>query len=150
MIPNFIMGLVQIAVIFAVSVFILPAMGMDRLTLGEDPLALVVVSLAIAFCSTGMGIFIAAIARTEGQIGGVAAMLLWTMGAVGGCLFPPFLLGGILDIVGKVAPHYWAVRAYQDLLVRGRVLTDVLPEIQALLVFGVVFFAIGLWRFEFE
>lgn len=150
MIPNFVTGLVQIAVIFAVSVVILPMMGMDRLTLGEDPLALVVVSLAIALCSTGMGIFIAAIARTEAQIGGLAALLLWTMGAVGGCLFPAFLLGGILDTIGKAVPHYWAVRAYQDLLVRGRVLTDVLPEILALLVFGAVFFVIGLWRFEFD
>ena len=124
--------------------------GLDRLTLGDDPLALVLVSLLVALCSTSLGILIAAIARTEGQIGGLGTLALWTMGAVGGCLFPPFLLGGLLDTVGKVVPHYWAIRAYQDLIVRGRGLTDVTTEMLALLVFTGVFFAIGLRRFEFD
>jgi ABC-2 type transport system permease protein len=150
MIPNFITGLIQIVVIFAISIFILPMIGLDRLTLGDDLLALVLVSLLLALCSTGLGILIAAIARTEGQIGGLGALALWTMGAVGGCLFPPFLLGGLLDIIGKVVPHYWAVQAYQHLIVRGRGLADVTTEMLALLAFTGVFFAIGLWRFEFD
>jgi ABC-2 type transport system permease protein len=150
MIPNFITGLMQIVVIFAVSIFILPMVGLDRLTLGNDPLALVLVSVLLALCSSGLGILIAAIARTEGQIGGLGVLALWTMGAVGGCLFPPFLLGGLLDIIGKVVPHYWAIQAYQDLIVRGRGLADVTTEMLILLVFTGVFFVIGLWRFEFD
>jgi ABC-2 type transport system permease protein len=150
MIPNFITGLMQIIVIFAISIFILPMVGLDRLTLGNDPLALVLVSVLLALCSTGLGILIAAIARTEGQIGGLGTLLLWTMGAAGGCLFPPFLLGGLLDIIGKVVPHYWAIQAYQDLIVRGRGLADVTTEMLILLVFTGVFFVIGLWRFEFD
>ena len=150
MIPNFVTGLIQIVVIFGASVFVLPMIGLDRLTLGDDPLALVLVSLLVALCSTSLGILIAAIARTEGQIGGLGELALWTMGAVGGCLFPPFLLGGLLDTVGKVVPHYWAIQAYQDLIVRGRGLADVTTEMLALLAFTGVFFAIGLWRFEFD
>ena len=150
MLPNFITALIQIVVIFAVSVFLLPMMGLERLTLGQDPLALVLVSLMVALCSTGMGILIAALARTEGQIGGLSTLLLWTMGAVGGCLFPPFLLGGILDTIGKIVPHYWAIQAYQDLIVRGRGLADVTTELLALAIFSVIFMAIGLWRFEFD
>jgi ABC-2 type transport system permease protein len=125
-------------------------LGLNRLTLGNDPLALILVSLLLALCSTGLGILIAALARTEGQIGGLSALLLWTMGAVGGCLFPPFLLGGLLDTVGRVVPLYWAIQAYQDLIVRGRGLSDVTTEMLALLVFTVIFFGVGLWRFEFD
>jgi ABC-2 type transport system permease protein len=150
MIPNFITALVQIVVIFAVSILVLPLLGLDRLTLGNDPLALVLVSLLLALCSTGFGILIAALARTEGQISGLSILAVWTMGAVGGCLFPPSLLGGLLDTVGKVVPHYWAVQAYQDLIVRGRGLADVTTEILALLALTGVFFVIGLWRFEFD
>ncbi len=150
MIPNFITGLIQIVVIFAISIFVLPLLGLDQMTLGNDPLALVLVSLLLVLCSTGLGILIAAIARTEAQIGGLATLVMWTMGAVGGCLFPPFLLGGLLDIVGKVVPHYWAIQAYQDLIVRGQGLTDVATELLALLGFSLVFFGIGLWRFDFD
>jgi ABC-2 type transport system permease protein len=53
MLPNFVTGLIQIAVIFAISIFVLPLMGLERLTLGNDPLALVLVSLLLALCSTG-------------------------------------------------------------------------------------------------
>jgi ABC-2 type transport system permease protein len=150
MLPNFVTGLIQIAVILAIGVFVLPLIGLERLTLGNDPLALVLVSLLLALCSTGLGILIAAIARTEAQISGLSTLALWTMGAVGGCLFPPFLLGGLLDVVGKVVPHYWAIQAYQDLIVRGRGLADVVPEMLALLGFTLVFFVIGLWRFDFD
>jgi ABC-2 type transport system permease protein len=150
MLPNFVTGLIQIAVIFAISIFVLPLMGLERLTLGNDPLALVLVSLLLALCSTGLGILIAAIARTEAQIGGLSTLALWTMGAVGGCLFPPFLLGGLLDIIGKAVPHYWAIQAYLDLLVRGRGLADVAIEMLALLGFALVFVVIGLWRFDFD
>jgi ABC-2 type transport system permease protein len=150
MLPNFVTGLVQIAVIFAIGIFILPLMGLERLTLGSHPLALVPVSLLLALCSTGLGILIAAIARTEAQIGGLSTLALWTMAAVGGCLFPPFLLGGLLDVVGKAVPHYWAIQAYQDLMVRGRGLTDVAVEMLALLGFALLFFVVGLWRFDFD
>jgi ABC-2 type transport system permease protein len=150
MVPNFVVVLVQIVVIFGVSIFLLPLLGIDRLTLGNDPLALVLVSLVIALCSTALGLFIAAIARTESQIGGIAAVILWIMAAVGGSFIPNFLLGDFLSTIGKVVPHYWANRAYNDLFVRGQGLADVMPELAALLAFTAAFTLIGLWRFEFD
>ncbi|MBN1483091.1 MAG: ABC transporter permease [Chloroflexia bacterium] len=150
MLPNFISALIQLAVIFGVSVLLLPLLGLERMRLGQDMPAFVLLSLLLALCSTGMGLLIAAIARTEAQIGGYSALALWTMGAVGGCLFPPFLLGGVLDIVGRVVPHYWAIQAYQDLIVRGRGLADITTELLVLLGFSLLFFAVGLWQFEFD
>jgi hypothetical protein len=38
--------------------------------------------------------------------------------------------------------------AYQDLLVRGQGLAQVLPEIGVLLLFAAVFFGLGVWRFD--
>ena len=93
---------------------------------------------------------IAAVARTEGQIGGLGSLVLWTAGAIGGCLFPPFLLGGLLDTLGSIVPHYWAIRAYQDLIVRGQTLSGVLPEMLALCIFALLFSGIGLWRFRYD
>ncbi len=150
MIPNFVTALIQVVVIVGVSMLVLPRLGLDPLSLGDEPLALALVSLLLALCSTGLGILIAAIARTEGQISGLGSLVLWTAGAVGGCLFPPFLLSGAIGTVGKLVPHYWALRAYQDLIVRGRGLADVGAEMLALLGFSLLFLAIGMWRFEFE
>jgi ABC-2 type transport system permease protein len=109
-----------------------------------------VLVVVVALCSTALGILIAALAHTEGQIGGLSALLLWTMGAVGGCLFPSFLLGGLLDVIGRVVPQHWAVQGFLDVIARGRTLAEIGTPLLALGAFTVAFFVIGMWRFDFD
>ena len=150
MLGNAMICLLQVGAILVASLLLLPALGMERLSLGPDPGALALVTLVMVACSTGLGVLIAAVARTEGQIGGLGSLVPWTAGAIGGCLFPPFLLGGLLDTLGSIVPHYWAIRAYQDLIVRGQTLSGVLPEMLALCIFALLFSGIGLWRFRYD
>jgi len=150
MLPGFVIILVQIAVIFGASVLLLPLIGLDQLHLGSDPLALVLLSALVALCSTSLGLLIAAIARTEGQISGISVVAMWVMGAVSGAFVPTFFLGDFLGTVGKVTPQYWAVSAYTALFVRGQTLSNIGAELGILAGFTLVFFAIGLWRFKFE
>jgi len=151
MLPNFVMALILIAVIFAVSILLMPLVGLERVTLGNDPLAFVVVSLMVALCSTSFGVFIAALTRTEGQISAIGNVGVWLLGFLGGCLLPPFVLEFMgLGGISKAVPHYWAITAYQDLMVRGRGLADVTTPLLALLAFSALFFAVGVWRFKFE
>ena len=150
MLPGFVIVLIQIAIIFAASILLLPLIGLDRLYLGNDLLAVVVVSVLVALCSASLGLLIASVARTEAQISGISVVALWVMGAVSGAFVPTFFLGDFLGTIGKVTPHYWAVSAYTALFVRGQTLTDIGAELAILAGFTLVFFAIGLWRFKFE
>lgn len=148
--PNLITALLQIVVIFAFGILVLPLLGAEGLVLGNDPLAVVLVSIVVALCSTGLGVLIAAIARTESQMGGIAALVLWVMAALGGSFIPTFLFRGPIDTISRIVPHSWALRAYYDLLVRGHTLEGVALEVAVLLGFAVLFFLIGLWRFDFD
>ncbi|NLD43639.1 MAG: ABC transporter permease [Chloroflexi bacterium] len=150
MLPNMIVALAQIVVVFAAAVWVLPLLGLEPLSLGHDPLGLLVTSVLVALCSTSVGILIAGLAHTEAQVGGLSAVLLWVMAAVGGSFFPTFLMKGPFRAVSQVVPHSWALRAYNGLLVEGGMLRDVAPELAVLAGFTIVFFAIGLWRFDFE
>ncbi len=150
MLPGFVIILVQIVVIFGASVLLLPVVGLDRLYLGNDILALVLLSLLVALCSSSLGLLIASIARTEAQISGISVVAMWIMGAVSGAFVPTFFLGDFLGTVGKITPQYWAVSAYTALFVRGQTLANLGPELAILAGFTVLFFAIGLWRFKFE
>ena len=47
-------------------------------------------------------------------------------------------------------PHYWANRALDDIMVRGMMLADVSLALIVLLGFSLVFFFVGLWRFDFD
>jgi ABC-2 type transport system permease protein len=150
MLPNFLTVLLQVAVIFAAAIFIFPALGWDKLTLGNDPLALVLLIVATALCSTALGALISAIAKTEAQIGGVSTVILWVMAFIGGTIVPFFLLNDALGSIGKLTPQYWAVTGFYDLLVRGQSFADVTDSLAALLGFGLIFLVIAIWRFDFE
>ena len=150
MVPTFITALIQLAVIFGVGMFVFPLLGMDGLTLGNDPLAVLLIAVLIALCATGLGVLIAAFARTESQIGGYSATLLWVLAFLGGAFFPTYLLGGFLGQIGMVAPHYWANKAFNGVLVRGQDLAGVATEIAVLAGFTALFWVVGVWRFDFD
>jgi ABC-2 type transport system permease protein len=150
LLPNVAMGLIQVAVIFAFGTVGLRLMGLTPGSLGVQPLTTLLVAALMVICSSAFGLVIAAIARTENQIGGLSTLLLWAMGLLGGSLVPVFLLDRFLGPLPKVVPHYWANRALVDLMVRGLGFSDVLLEMAVLLGFTALFFAIGLWRFDFD
>ncbi len=150
MLPNIVVGLIQFAVIFAFGVYGLKWLGLSAPTLGNQPLTLLLVCLVICLCSTAFGILIAAIARTENQIGGITSLLVWGLGIVGGAFIPIAFLDQFLGPVVKVIPQYWANRALSSLMVRGLGLADITTEIAVLLGFTALFFLFGLWRFDFD
>jgi len=150
LIPNFIVVLLQVVFLFAAGMFLMPLLGMDALRLGNDIPALVLLVLSIALCCTTLGLLIAAVARTEAQIGGIAALVLWVLAFLGGAFIPLFLINESMATLGQVTPHYWAVTGFYDLLTRGQGLGAILDSILVLLGFSAAFFVIGAWRFEWD
>jgi ABC-2 type transport system permease protein len=133
-----VVSLVQILVLFLVT------STLFRLELGKDPLAFVLVCVALATCVSGLGMLATAI-----KLPGSAITAPLVIGALlGGCLFSPDFMPPWLRTISYFIPHTWAMTAYQDLLVRGQGLAQVLPEIGVLLLFAAVFFGIGVWRFD--
>ena len=148
--PNFITGLIQIAVIFVFGSLGMRLIGLTPLPIEKAPLGTILVSIVLALCSSAFGIAIAAIAHTENQISGMSTLLLWGMGLLGGSLVPLFVLERFLGPIPMIVPHYWANRALDDLLIRGLGVAQVGLDVGVLLGFCLLFFVIGLWRFDFE
>ncbi len=148
--PNFITGLVQIIVIFAFGSLGMRLLGLTPLPIEKAPLGTILIAIVLALCSCAFGVLIAAIARTENQIAGLSTLLLWGMGLLGGSIVPLFILERFLGPIPMIVPHYWANRAFDDLLIRGLGASSVALSLGVLLGFCVLFFAIGLWRFDFE
>ena len=150
MLPNFVIAILQMVVIVAASLVLLPLVGQDAPSLGNSPLGLILVTILVALCSASLGILLGALCRTESQVGGVSSVVLWVAGMVGGAFIPAFVLGDFLNTIGKVVPHYWALQAYNDLMIRGQGLADILPELGILAGLTAVFFVIGLRRLKFD
>jgi ABC-2 type transport system permease protein len=148
LLPNFVISLGQILVLFAFGTLGMKLLGMNAISLGNDPLALAMVCFLMALCSCSLGIVIAALARTEGQITALSTLLLWGMGMVS--FIPIFLLQNTIGPFVYAIPHYWAKSALENLLLRGLGLNDIIVQVFALAGFTALFFIIGLWRFDFD
>ncbi len=150
LLPNLVTGIVQSAVILSFGMVGLRWLGLMPVTLGAQPLATVLVVVLIALCSSAFGILIAALARTQAQIGGLSTLLLWGMGFLGGAIMPLFIMEQFLGPLPRLVPQYWANHALTNLMTRGLGLADVTTDMAVLLGFTAAFFVFGLWRFDFD
>ena len=150
LLPYLILNLVQIALMFAVGVFLLPLTGLPRLELGQHPEGLILVSMCASLAANGLGLLLAAIGKSVEQIGGLSSLLVVTMAAVGGVMVPRFVMPEFMQTLSFVSPHAWALSAYQDILVRGYGVAQILPACGALLLFAAVFFGIAVLKFKWD
>jgi ABC-2 type transport system permease protein len=148
--PYLIVNVIQIALMFAVGVFILPLTGAPRLALGAHPEGLLLVSLAASLVATGLGLMIAALAKTSESVGSLGSLLVITLAALGGVMVPRFVMPQFMQTLGLISPHAWALIAYQDVLVRGYDVARILPELGVLMGFATAFFGVALWRFRWD
>ena len=120
------------------------------LDLGDSLAGLVVITLALSAAATALGILVATLGRTFQQVTGISVIVTLTLAMLGGCMVPLFIMPDLMQTIAKVTPQAWALAGYQDILVRGQGVMDILTNTAALLGFAAVFFAIGVWRFKFE
>jgi ABC-2 type transport system permease protein len=150
LLPYYLVNLVQIVLIFAAGIWIIPLMGFPALNLGTHPEGLVLVSLATAAAASGLGLLVASLVKTPEATGGLGALIAVMMAAIGGCFVPTFVMPQFMQTLSKIVPHAWALQGYQDVLIRGYSAGQVMPEVGALMVFAVIFFGFALWRFKFD
>lgn len=123
------------------------------ITLGNDPFALVVITITVAFVAVSLGMLVAAFARTSSQADNVGMVLAFVMAGIGGAfpLWPPiFRSGGFIGTLSKFTPHAHALEGYYSVMAENAGLTQILPQLGVLWLMGLVFFLIAGWRFRFE
>ncbi len=143
LLPYYLVNLVQILLMFAVGVLFFD------MILG-DPTALMIVSLALALAANGLGLLVASLGKSEAQVEGLSVFLAITLSALGGMLVPAYIMPGAMRTLSLFTPHAWALAGYQDVIVRGMGVGEVIPEAGVLLLFAGLFFTFAWWKFRFQ
>lgn len=121
--------------------------------LGESPVALVTLTLVVAFVSTALGILVAALVKSANQADSVGTLLGFVLAGLSGCIGAqtPFTrMGGFLGVISNLIPHGHALDAYYRIMAENGTFMDILPRMGILLGMGIVFFLIAVRRFRFE
>ncbi len=139
-------------IIQVVLVFGIAAIFFD-MPLGDSPLGLLLVTLALGLVTTTLGMLVAALARSRDQASSIGMLLIFGLGILGGCFNPDtaFFRGeGFMAKVSYFTPQAQAMIGYHTLVILNGTLADVLPYVGYLLAISLIFFLIAIWRFKFE
>ena len=103
----------------------------------------VAMTTASAAAAAALGLLLAASCRSRAQLNGVASVLILVMSAVGGSMFPRFLMPEELQKLGLLTFNAWALDGYQKVFWYEASVADLAPELGVLLLVTVVLFALA-------
>jgi ABC-2 type transport system permease protein len=102
-----------------------------------------VITAATAASAAGFGLVLSSACRTRAQLNGVAVVVVLLLSAVGGSLFPSFLMPEGLRAASRVAFNAWALDGYQKVFWYDAKVTELAPEVAVLAGWTLVFLAVA-------
>jgi ABC-2 type transport system permease protein len=134
----------------ACMMVILLLMIFGRLVLGVEianPWLFLLATAIASFGFSGVMMFLAGVFRTEGGAEGAGRAIILILAMIGGGTIPLFFMPKFLLTASVISPFRWAIFAVEGAIWRGLTVTQLLPSFGALILFGVVGFAIGGYGF---
>jgi ABC-2 type transport system permease protein len=104
-----------------------------------------VMTVCTAFAVAAFGMLLASVARTRAQLGAFSTLIILTMSALGGSMFPKFLMSKTMLLVGRFTFNSWAISGYTKVFWRDQPIRALGPEIAVLLISGVILFVLARW-----
>jgi len=90
------------------------------------PMMLMIAVTAITM--SAVGLVISALSKTEEQAGGLQVVIILSMSAIGGAMFPSFMLPNAIKLISKVTPVFWAMQGFNDVFWRNQGISGILFE----------------------
>lgn len=118
------------------------------LTVTGSLLALALVELATAATIVGYGLVACALATSQAQFNAFAYLGALLLAGVGGALTPFDTLPGWAQSIAPAMPTYWAVRAFETVMIDGGGVSDVTRPVAVLVGFAVGLLLLGTWLFD--
>ena len=130
-------GVSQIVVMF------LYAMLAFRLDLFPHLPGFAVMTVVMAATAAAFGLFLASLCRTRQQLGGISTLVILILSALGGSMFPRFLMSDTMQRLGLLTFNAWALDGFTKVFWRDAPVTQLAPQLGVLVAFLVVFLALA-------
>ncbi len=92
----------------------------------------VVMTAATASAAAALGLVLATLARTRAQLSGFSTILILTMSALGGSMFPRFLMSENMQKLGLLTFNAWALDGYLKVFWRQAAVWQLWPQLLVL------------------
>jgi ABC-2 type transport system permease protein len=92
----------------------------------------IVMTATTAGAAAALGLVLATLARSRAQLSGFSTILILTMSALGGSMFPRFLMTETMQRIGLVTFNAWALDGYLKVFWRDAPLWQLWPQVLVL------------------
>jgi ABC-2 type transport system permease protein len=93
----------------------------------------ITMTIVTAAAAAALGLVLATVARTRGQLSGFSTILILTMSALGGSMFPRFLMSEGMQKIGLLTFNAWALDGYLKVFWRNAPLWQLWPQVSVLI-----------------
>jgi ABC-type Na+ efflux pump permease subunit len=138
LLARFVVGFIQMAVLFAAGYLLF------GISLGRTPAALMMPAAAVAFAGAAFGLIVAGVGKTRDAVLPVGAIVIMTMAAIGGCWWPIDFEPAWMQQVALALPTTWAMRAFNDLMIRDLAASSALIPAAVNFGFGIIYTVVGV------
>ena len=139
---RFVVGIVQMALLFAVGRLFF------GVSLGPEPWALALPTVGIVAAGAAFGLVVAGLAPSREAVLPLGSIAILTMAAAGGCWWPIDLEPHWMQSVARAFPTFWAMDAFNDLMIRHQTTSAVTTATLVLLTYAAAYLVIGLLLFR--
>jgi ABC-2 type transport system permease protein len=98
----------------------------------------IIMTMTTAAAAAALAIALATIARSRAQLSGFSTILILTMSALGGSMFPRFLMTETMQKFGLVTFNAWALDGYLKVFWRNAPIWELWPQVTVLITLAVV------------
>jgi len=113
-------------------------------------LAVSLLILATAFGVTGLGMALVALVKTRRQLNPIVTLVTLVSSTIGGIFFPAWLEPSWMQQIARLGLPFWAAEGMNNVMIYGKDLPSVLPDILGLIVYGLICYLIALRFFRFQ
>jgi ABC-2 type transport system permease protein len=128
------LGFTQMCVMFAWGALVF------RLQLFQHLGGFAIMALSTSLATSAFGLLLASICRTRAQLGAMSTLVVLSLSAIGGSMFPRFLMPAGLQKAGLVLFNSWAIDGFTNVFWRELPLTSIALPAVVLVGWGIVFF----------
>jgi ABC-2 type transport system permease protein len=102
-----------------------------------------IMAATTAVATSGFGMLLASLARSRQQLGAITTLLVLSISALGGSMFPRFLMPEGLQKAGLVLFNAWAIDGFTNVFWRDAPLSSLALPAVVLIGWGIVFFLVS-------
>jgi ABC-2 type transport system permease protein len=128
-------NLIQFVLMLMIGIFILPAIGLPKLDLGNNYFTLFAIALSSGFAATGYGLVIGTVSNSQDQASLFGAVSVVILAALGGVWVPTFVMPEVMRVISSLSPLNWGLEAFYGVFLRGSGFVEILGQVIKLLVF---------------